>query len=110
MTDSRVSLKESFEITAAHPAVQGHFPGLPIYPGVAQIHDVVRLVSTHFGRPIRLQHVDRTKFLSLVRPPTMLHLVCEVVGQNVSWEMTYGDQTSSRGQGTFSFADGAPAS
>ena len=99
MNETKITLQETLSITDEHAAVQGHFPGLPIYPGVAQIQDVCDLLTKHFGRPVNLVQLDRTKFLSLVQPPAALHLICNVIGQKVSWEMTNGTNVASRGQG-----------
>ena len=44
----------------------GHFPGNPILPGVAQIMAAVLTAAP--GREARLRSIGRSKFLSMVRP------------------------------------------
>ncbi|WP_045365524.1 AMP-binding protein [Mycoavidus cysteinexigens] len=52
----------------------GHFPGLPILPGVVQIDWVVRYAAHYFARCNGFQTLEQIKFLSMVRPGTTLRL------------------------------------
>ncbi len=51
-----------------HPVYQGHFPGNPVVPGVCQIMMIQELVNQIQDKPMRLEHADTVKFLSLIVP------------------------------------------
>ena len=51
-----------------HPVFQGHFPGNPIVPGVCQIMMIQELIDQIQNKPMRLEHADTVKFLSLIVP------------------------------------------
>ena len=57
------------------PWFSGHFPGQPILPGIAQlgmVFDVIR----RFGDPdMKITHISRVRFKSMIRPDDHLHVV-----------------------------------
>lgn len=55
-----------------HPAFDGHFPGRPILPGVAQLDLVLGLLTRALGAPVTLRRIRRLKFSSTVTPGTTL--------------------------------------
>jgi 3-hydroxymyristoyl/3-hydroxydecanoyl-(acyl carrier protein) dehydratase len=52
----------------------GHFPGLPILPGVVQIDWAARLASEHVAGVRAIASVDRLKFMAPVLPGALLDL------------------------------------
>ncbi|MFM0636031.1 AMP-binding protein [Paraburkholderia metrosideri] len=58
--------------TLAHFA--GHFPGLPILPGVIQVHWAMRLAAEHVPAVRALASIDRLKFMAPVSPGAVLNL------------------------------------
>ena len=52
----------------------GHFPGLPILPGVVQIDWAARLASAHVPGVRAIASVDRLKFMAPVLPGAILDL------------------------------------
>ncbi|SMG16937.1 AMP-binding protein [Paraburkholderia susongensis] len=52
----------------------GHFPGLPILPGVVQVDWAVRLAAGHWPQVRALASVDRLKFMAPVPPRAVLKL------------------------------------
>ena len=52
----------------------GHFPGLPILPGVVQVDWAVRLAAGHWPRVREVASVDRLKFTAPVLPGAVLEL------------------------------------
>lgn len=58
--------------TLAHFA--GHFPGLPILPGVVQVDWVVRLAADHLPAVRAVASIDRLKFMAPVSPGAVLAL------------------------------------
>ena len=58
--------------TLAHFA--GHFPGLPILPGVVQVDWAIRLAADHLPTVRAVASIDRLKFMAPVAPGAVLKL------------------------------------
>ncbi|CAE6788068.1 AMP-binding protein [Paraburkholderia haematera] len=52
----------------------GHFPGLPILPGVVQLHWAMHLAAEHVPAVRALASIDRLKFMAPVLPGAVLNL------------------------------------
>ncbi|REG59590.1 acyl-coenzyme A synthetase/AMP-(fatty) acid ligase [Paraburkholderia sp. BL6669N2] len=52
----------------------GHFPGLPILPGVVQVDWAVRLAAEHVPAARAVASIDRLKFMAPVSPGAVLKL------------------------------------
>jgi 3-hydroxymyristoyl/3-hydroxydecanoyl-(acyl carrier protein) dehydratase len=85
----------------------GHFPGFPVYPGVAQIQDVCTMLSEHFGRPTHIVRMTRTKFLELILPPATLNISCQIKDRTVSWDISKDGAIVCKGRGDFDFPEGS---
>ncbi|MDA8140909.1 MAG: hypothetical protein M0036_19850 [Desulfobacteraceae bacterium] len=55
----------------------GHFPGLPVLPGIAQLGMVVDLIRGMMGSPVRVAEVNRVRFKQMIRPDDRLSVVVE---------------------------------
>jgi 3-hydroxyacyl-[acyl-carrier-protein] dehydratase len=55
------------DIPADHPAFAGHFPGMPIVPGVLLLDEAVRAISADTGHDGAWQ-INSAKFLSPLGP------------------------------------------
>ncbi len=64
-------------ISAEHPAFEGHFPGMPLLPGVLLLDEVLHAVlesgASATGTPVRWS-IPTAKFLRPVRPGETLIL------------------------------------
>jgi 3-hydroxymyristoyl/3-hydroxydecanoyl-(acyl carrier protein) dehydratase len=67
-----VTLRLRVQPELAHFA--GHFPGLPILPGIVQTDWAVRLGRRHFGGLDNSLGIDQLKFQAMVRPGMELTL------------------------------------
>jgi 3-hydroxyacyl-[acyl-carrier-protein] dehydratase len=56
------------------PWYDGHFPGKPVLPGVAQLEMVAELISTLLGRPVFVDSISRVKFRKLIVPGELLEI------------------------------------
>jgi 3-hydroxymyristoyl/3-hydroxydecanoyl-(acyl carrier protein) dehydratase len=69
---------DRFELDLRVPAdlayFEGHFPGLPILPGVVQIDWSVRFARERLGLRGDFSAAENLKFLSIVRPDARLTL------------------------------------
>ena len=61
-------------IPQEHPAFAGHFPGMPILPGVLLLDETLRALERDSGLPRGRWHIGTAKFLKPVRPGEQLQL------------------------------------
>ncbi|HEY9103759.1 AMP-binding protein [Chitinimonas sp.] len=73
VTDNTATLR--LYISPELPYFDGHFPGSPILPGVAQLEWVVRLGQECFSLPAHFLRMDAVKFQQLIQPGQMLELL-----------------------------------
>lgn len=78
--------------------LEGHFPGDPIVPGIAQllplVHDPIRAAWPELGAP---RAIRRLKFLGALRPGHSLDVRLVKKDQKVKFEILRGEQTCTRG-------------
>ena len=58
---------------------QGHFPGDPMLPGIAQLHLVMETLKAALGEGVRLAGLKRVRFKRVIRPEEAIAIVAEVV-------------------------------
>ncbi len=89
------------EVGLDHPAFAGHFPGRPIWPGVALLAEVLeaatadRALSALVGTA---PQVSVVKFLAPVLPGAVLDIAFQIGARSVSFNVTEGGQTAASGQ------------
>jgi len=54
----------------------GHFPGIPLLPGLVQVQWAIDFASTLSGLS-RIRQINRLKFTALIRPDTALTLTLQ---------------------------------
>ena len=64
-------------ISANHPALAGHFPGVPILPGVLLLDETLRALEEDESLAVTRWRIGRAKFLEPVRPGETLLLEYE---------------------------------
>ncbi len=62
------SFNSVLDINKAHAIFNGHFPDLPIVPGVCMMQIIKEQLEDHLQKSIKLQTVSNIKFLSLINP------------------------------------------
>lgn len=77
----------------------GHFPGLPILPGIVQVDWAVRLARRYFSGFELSSQVDNLKFQSMARPGALLELTLTYELERHRLQFTYrvGDRLCSSG-------------
>jgi len=58
--------------------LDGHFPGFPAVPGVAQIQWVMQMARAIIGRDVILERIEALKFKNILRPGEVFHLSAEM--------------------------------
>jgi 3-hydroxyacyl-[acyl-carrier-protein] dehydratase len=62
------SVKAKISINPDHKILKGHFPGLPIVPGVCMMQIVREVMEVMTKKSLRLISADTMKFLSVINP------------------------------------------
>ena len=89
---------ERFAIAADHPCLPGHFPGLPVVPGVVLLDRIAALIERHGAGP--LARIGAVKFLAPVLPGEAVDCTVERDGARVSFRLERGATTVLRGEGS----------
>jgi 3-hydroxyacyl-[acyl-carrier-protein] dehydratase len=62
------SIKTRIRIDKHHKIFNGHFPAIPIVPGVCMLEIIREIVEQHFGHSFRIASADSIKFLTVINP------------------------------------------
>lgn len=85
---AETALHVDLPLAADHPALDGHFPGHPIYPGVVLLDAAIAAIEAHYGA--RVAGLPVAKFLAPVRPGMALSLDIERCERDVRFDLTSG--------------------
>jgi 3-hydroxyacyl-[acyl-carrier-protein] dehydratase len=66
-TDGK-SIRAEVLLNGEHEIYRGHFPGMPVVPGVCLIDIVKEIVSQTLKKELMLVHADSIKFVSVTDP------------------------------------------
>ena len=55
-------------LNALHPIYKGHFPQIPVTPGVCLTQMIKEIVEDKYALKLRLTEADNIKFLGLINP------------------------------------------
>jgi 3-hydroxymyristoyl/3-hydroxydecanoyl-(acyl carrier protein) dehydratase len=67
-------------IASDHPAFAGHFPGLPIVPGVVLLDEALCAIGSAIGTDLSACRISSIKFLSPVHPGEPVSVSYEISG------------------------------
>lgn len=73
-------LEQRLRVPAELPCLEGHFPGVPVLPGVAQLGWVVEAAGRLRGRPVTPSGIEALKFRELLRPGDTFTARVEIAG------------------------------
>jgi 3-hydroxyacyl-[acyl-carrier-protein] dehydratase len=62
------SISAEIQVPAESQWFDGHFPGEPILPGVAQLAMAVNLLGEALGYPVTVTQISRVRFKQAIRP------------------------------------------
>lgn len=80
------------------PYFQGHFPGMPVLPGVVQLGLAERFAEAVAGRPPVLKSVRKMKFMNVIRPGDRVRIRVKRTGDRMfSYEYRRADTICSSG-------------
>lgn len=81
----------------------GHFPNLPVLPGVVQIDWAVRYARQYFTLNSGFTTLEHIKFQSIVLPDTKLELLLNWDGQKNQLEFSYTTSERKYSSGRIAF-------
>jgi 3-hydroxyacyl-[acyl-carrier-protein] dehydratase len=82
---------------ADHPAFAGHFPGVPIVPGVLLLDAALHALAAQSGQPVA--EIASAKFLHPVAPGAVLSVSTEATGAGrVRFDIAEGARRVAAGQ------------
>jgi 3-hydroxyacyl-[acyl-carrier-protein] dehydratase len=61
-------LKAKVSINKKHRIFEGHFPGLPVVPGVCMLQMVREIMEVYTEKELKISEADNMKFLSVINP------------------------------------------
>lgn len=77
------SARRKFSFDEEFIGFSGHFPGFPIVPAIVQIQIAQSLIEGCVGAPLKLQVVEKAKFLLPLRPDQEIEVnICPCAGLN----------------------------
>lgn len=78
---------------------QGHFPDIPVLPGVVQFFFAHFFAEEIFGASIRLEKMKKIKFSKVIKPDTKI--ILKLKNNDLSIDYTYTDGEHTYSSGTF---------
>lgn len=87
-----------FTIAADHPALPGHFPGMPIVPGVVLLDHALSMIAAGLCASLENCRINSVKFLSPLRPDeaAVLHWR-RAAGGAIAFEIDSGERRIASG-------------
>jgi 3-hydroxyacyl-[acyl-carrier-protein] dehydratase len=87
----------AFMIAPGHPALDGHFPGNPVVPGVLVLEHVQQALEARIG-PVTLTGMPQVKFVSPLRPGETCSVVfTEIAAAHARFDCRCDERTIARG-------------
>jgi 3-hydroxyacyl-[acyl-carrier-protein] dehydratase len=84
-------------IAADHPALPGHFPGLPIVPGVLLLDCVLNEAERWLGRAVRTTGLRQAKFSNMLLPEQAAELELQLSDHELRFAIARADQPVAQG-------------
>lgn len=88
-TEHQLQAEISFPLSTGF--FDGHFPDLPLLPGVIQTHLALRLFEKHQGVSIPISGFKSIKFFSPIFPEMTVLLICELDKIKKTFTFQYSD-------------------
>src|SRR4051812_43490727 len=66
------------ELNEKHPIFDGHFPGMPVTPGVCLVQMVKESAGVILKKKLMMSHADNIKFMAIVNPMQNKQLMIDI--------------------------------
>lgn len=104
------SIRASIRLNRSHAIFNGHFPSIPIVPGVCMVQIVLEILELECNGILRLQEAENIKFLAVINPDeiTDVDVAIKYVVSGTTYEVQAsilsGATTYFKFKGLFTFA------
>jgi 3-hydroxyacyl-[acyl-carrier-protein] dehydratase len=105
---NKTNIMGSITINKGHQIFEGHFPGLPIVPGVCMVQIIKETTESHLNKKLSMTAASNIKFLSVINPQNNSQVNVEIaLIQNqdvveVEGKLFFGELTFFKIKATFS--------
>lgn len=86
-----------FSVPLRHSALEGHFPGNPVVPGVVIIDQVITAAEAWLGVPLTVHGLPQVKFLRALSPGESAHLEIRAVGVRLEFLISRRGEVIAKG-------------
>jgi 3-hydroxymyristoyl/3-hydroxydecanoyl-(acyl carrier protein) dehydratase len=100
------SLSQALTVEPGHPALPGHFPGLPLVPGVLLLERVLEAAEALLGREPEVLELVSAKFIAPLGPGEAAEIAIELDGSRLRFRIATDARTLA--QGEFRLAGSSP--
>ena len=81
-----------------HPALAGHFPGMPVVPGVVLLDEALQLIGAALGADLSACRIASVKFISPVLPGQAIEVGHEAgAGGAIRFTLMHGERRVAAG-------------
>jgi 3-hydroxyacyl-[acyl-carrier-protein] dehydratase len=95
----------TLRVDPGHPALPGHFPGMPVVPGVVVLDLVLQAAERHLGARLPVTSLSQAKFSAPLLPGTDARAVIHVERNQLRFEVDQSGRSIARGCFTLSSTD-----
>ena len=87
-----------FSIMPRHPALAGHFPGMPVVPGVVLLDETLLAIGAALGADLSACRIASVKFLSPVLPGQSIEVLHDsAAGGGIRFTLMHGERKVAAG-------------
>lgn len=88
----------AFAIAPGHPALAGHFPGMPVVPGVVLLDEALHAIGAAMGADLSACRIASVKFLSPVLPGQAIEVLHDsTAGAGIRFTLMHGERKVASG-------------
>ena len=85
------------KIAADSPYLDGHFPGMPVFPAVGIVDASLHFVQLVTGKAgLQLAGLPSAKFVSPIAPEQNLRIEIKALEEQKTWQLDWKDEQSSK--------------
>ncbi len=96
---------EDILIPADHPCFEGHFPGHPVFPAVAQMDLILDHLLPRWNQNAVLVSIHKAKYPAPIAPGASVSIALRIEDDKVYWRIFGKEKTYSQGMLQFQLPD-----